>query len=83
MNTKEKSYGFQYHGYKRSSGLSSNKRTNCLQAGSKQKVASNKDSSWKVKKDHIDQMFDQVLNEKINQFSLKKSPQKWGFFCTK
>ena len=26
--------------------------------------------SWRVKKDHIDQMFDQVLNEKINQLSV-------------
>ena len=30
--------------------------------------------SWKVKKDHIDQMFDLVLNEKINQLSLLNKP---------
>ena len=26
--------------------------------------------SWKVKRDHIDQMFDQVLNEKIENLKL-------------
>ena len=70
MKIKEHIYGFKYNGHKRSSRLLENKRTNGLQIGSKQEASCIKiGGSWKVKKDHIDQMFDQVLNEKINQLS--------------
>ena len=46
MKQKENSYGFQYNGHKRSSRLSSNKRTNGLQIGSKQEATSHKD--WRI-----------------------------------
>ena len=71
MKHKENSHGFQYNGYQRCSRLSSDQRTNGLQVGSEQEIASYKD--WRLlegQKDHIDQMFDQVLNEKIDQLSL-------------
>ena len=43
MKQKENSHGFQHNGYQRCSGLSSNKRTNGLQAGPEQEATSNKD----------------------------------------
>tara|TARA_B100001248_G_scaffold220817_1_gene176817 strand:+ start:662 stop:838 length:177 start_codon:yes stop_codon:yes gene_type:complete len=46
MKQKENSHGFQYNGHQRCSGLSSNKRTNGLQAGSKQEITSDKD--WRL-----------------------------------